>query len=185
MGEDFTLFKYKFVYLTSTACKPKADWKFEFKRKIPALLVNYTNPQYLNSTILFETYIYCVAEIVQNYVKSYATKVDKADKLSKALSTNNPKSIKHLALRSSSTTSTLSAYLKSSDKEIRKLVIERRCFVCREKGYLSRKYPTRQKDSNSVAEKEAYVQAIIDKYNTQIVSREQESGDKDSENQTS
>lgn len=182
MGEDFTLFKHKFVRLAGAARKPKADWKFEFKRKIPASLANYTNAQYLDSAISFETYVRHIAEIAQNYVKSRAAKADKAAKPSKAPSTNNPKPVKPSVPRSSSTTSTPSAHPKPSDEEMRKLATERRCFVCREKGHRSRECPTRQNDGNSAAEKEARVQAIIDKHNAWMASREQESGDKDSEN---
>jgi len=159
-GDDFLAFKNKFVRLAGECGEPRTKWKPEFKRRIPAAMQRALARDYLNPNVTFEEYTRLGAEIA--LINRQAN-----EKSGRRL--NNPK------LRSGPSGARQSNPRSGGNKngdndkkgnpgprptkdEIRILIQEGRCFICREKGHTTRDCP---KKGGRLGEEE--IKALADK----------------------
>jgi hypothetical protein len=169
-GDDYTAFKNKFVRLAGECRFPRDQWKAEFKRKLTPLMKNYMTSAYIDPKYDFEGYARYGAEIALNFAQAQRDRKDKEPVKAKdsndrgkrgSRGTGQSRSDyqKPAAKLSSSQKGTLPA--RPSPAEIKKLMAEGKCFICREHGHTTRNCP--RKDEAAAAE-DARIQSVVDKY---------------------
>lgn len=195
-SDDFLEFKNTFVRLAGESQFPKSEWKDEFRTKLTGIMQQYMMPAYINPETDFEAYVRYGTETALSLVQAQ----EKRQKVNKD-SNKNPKDVSGNATTSSSnrqrrdrgkgkytskdTTSGAAATSsgksalppKANSEEIRKLMAESRCFICREAGHRTNSCPRKEE---AAAIEEAHVQAVVDKYASKDKTKKKKKGRKTS-----
>lgn len=187
-GDDFLAFKNTLVRLTGESQFPKSEWKEEFRTKLTGIMQQYMMPAYVDPKNEFEAYVRYGTEtaisLVQSQEKRQKANKDKAPKETgnrAAAPASNGK--QRRSDRKSNGKDTAKDAVaskaplppKANSEEIRKLMAESRCFVCREAGHRTNQCP--RKDEAAAIE-EARIQAVVDKYADKEKSNPKEKGKK-------
>ena len=135
-GDDFSVFKNTFVRLAGECRHPKDKWKAEFKRRLIPALQNQLIGSYLDPSVTFEAFARLGNEISMHYKQANLKKTV----ASNAAANNGRRNPGKTSTTSTSKTpaSKSAANTTTSTDELRRLAAEGRCFVCKEKGHLSR-----------------------------------------------
>lgn len=173
-SDDFLQFKNTFVRLAGESQFPKSEWKDEFRTKLTGIMQQYMMPAYINPETDFEAYVRYGTEtalsLVQAQEKRQKANKDKAPKETgngaAAPASNGKQRRSHHKSKERDTNKDAAASKaplppKANSEEIRKLMAEARCFVCREVGHRTNQCP--RKDEAAAIE-EARIQAVVDKY---------------------
>jgi uncharacterized membrane protein YgcG len=142
-GGNVNVFKNKFVRLAGEIRKPKSEWKSEFRRKLTLYLRTQLVGAFVDPKVDFEQYARMAAEVDLDYRQ--------AQKESNASTGRGGGSGRGgsrggfrggrggYSSRSATPATTATAQLdRPSPEEAKKLALEGRCFLCKEKGHLAR-----------------------------------------------
>lgn len=172
VGGDFSAFKNSFVRLAGERGLKRAEWKGEFKRRLPASLQVALAGAYLDKNVDFESYARLGADISFSYQQAHAKRDKeakaKADKNSSSTGKDSSSSSRRggrsgrttSTTASSTTESTAAAASSSGRKELTRdetaqYIREGRCFSCHKTGHTRKDCPdkaAREARINEIAE---------------------------------
>ncbi|KAK3938273.1 hypothetical protein QBC46DRAFT_451301 [Diplogelasinospora grovesii] len=165
-GDDYYAFKNNFVRYAGECQKPKDQWKKEFRRKLTANLQVALAGHYANPRVDFEEYANLGADIAMTYQQAY-----KKREKEKAKPTKSPNNSGNSRNRNNRTPSSGNKFGGSAPpaprprgptaEEAKKLLLEGRCFICKEKGHTKATCPNKER---LAMEHDARLQAIADRF---------------------
>jgi hypothetical protein len=173
VGDDFKTFKNKFVRLAGQCRKPKSEWKSEFKRRLTTGLKVACTAQGLDTSVNFDAFARYAAEVDNTWNQAREDKEKENKEKGKATTGGYRGGSRGGQGRggfrtggSGATSSTNSTGLtRPSAEEVKKLMAENRCFVCREIGHTSRQCPKNPRAKGATVSSvntDPRVQAVLD-----------------------
>lgn len=182
-SDEFQTFKNEFVRLAGSRHLPKGDWKEELHAKITPALRDLLTVSYVNEAVDFNEYCRLASEYAMNkkvnYERRQAASAARATSTPDTTNENRGRNSNNRAVgssRSSSTpsgttsttttgSSTPTSYKRPNAQEIKQLVAEGRCFICREKGHITKDCPKKESTPGySPRTRVANMDAIVEKY---------------------
>ncbi|KAL8415047.1 hypothetical protein RB594_006035 [Gaeumannomyces avenae] len=145
-GEEFLVFKNKFVRLAGECRLPRADWKRNLYRRLVPALQEKVARDYKDKTLSFEGFSRSCQELSflweqtrklrENANKGRESQKKEVDK--KSSDTNKPKTNSN---PNSGRSGAAAAARQHGQDDLKKLIEENRCFNCREQGHFTRDCP--------------------------------------------
>jgi hypothetical protein len=144
-GDNVGVFKNKFVRLAGEIRKPKSEWKSEFRRKLTLYLRTQLVGAFVDDKVDFEHYARMAAEIDLDFRQAQKESNAVASRGGSGRGGQGRGGFRGgrggYSGRTSSSTPAASATTqidRPSPEEAKKLALEGRCFLCKEKGHLAR-----------------------------------------------
>lgn len=161
-SDDFAKFKNDFVRLAGELKKPRSEWKEEFNSKLTPTLQTSLVSQFADDNLSFEeysTYALRISNILKHAQQERAASSAASTTSSSRRSGRSQGSSS--GGRSSASSFARPSIPKRSPEEIRRLATEGRCFICEDKGHVSRECPGKAQADREKAVRISNIDHII------------------------